>query len=137
MYNYSPSKIYRGGGGKKHSSTTAAMHPVAALENLPAVPDRDPSSSSLLFDNSSSNETAFTHKAFNLYDSVDNLDLNFDDDCDDSSSSQLVQEGEGGERRGHKDQFQHQMDEIEMSMKTLATPRFRLPDRPLKLTENR
>jgi hypothetical protein len=137
MYNYSPSKLYRG--EKTRTSSSVPVH-IGSLDNLPAVPDRHSSAS--LFD--SVNDDPGSHQVFNLYDRIDNLSLNFDKECDESAGSGSHQatgaaatRGDGGGGPQGRDEFQTQMEQIEQTMKSMALPRFKLPDRPLKLAENR
>lgn len=122
MYNYSlsPSKVHR----DDHKSRGGPV----SLDNLPAVPDKRSSES--LFD--SIGDASGSQKVFNLYDNIDSL-LRFDKEGEDESGG-AQQAGAGGRTR---DDFHVRMEEVEETMKTLALPRFKIPDRPLKLAENR
>ena len=119
MYNYSPNKLRRG--GKRHDGNGIQ---IGSLDLLPAVPERNSSAS---FFDSGVNATD-SQKVFNLYDTIDNLHLNFDKDCETVDSQILHSQPDG---------FQAEMEEIEQTMNKMTLPRFKLPDRPLKLTEYR
>ena len=118
MYNYSPKKNHR---GEKNQNPSAQMHIIGSLDNLPAVPDRHSSAS--LCDNI----TDTTQTVFNLYESVDNLSLNFDKECDDSGDRDQHQHNHQEAAQGSADEFQTQLDQIEQAMKSLSRPRFQLP----------
>mmetsp|Transcript_33205 Transcript_33205/g.61905 ORF Transcript_33205/g.61905 Transcript_33205/m.61905 type:complete len:928 (-) Transcript_33205:600-3383(-) len=127
MYNYSPSKFMQG----DHNLKKASITQPGSFDNLPAVPERHSSSS--LFENIADATGSSSHNVYNLYDRIDNLRLSASDEGGAQHDHEMSQQGSGGRDR---DEFQDQMDEIEQTMKGLALPRFKLPDRPLKLSEN-
>jgi hypothetical protein len=142
MYNYSPGKLTlrerekSGGSGNKRAGELT----LGSLDYLPAVPDRHSSAS--LFDSLEQGGAGAdsSQRAFNLYDKIDSLCLDLDSECGDSDARderQRQSQSRGGNGKPHRDEFQSRMDDIEQTMTGLSLPRFKLPDRPLKLSADR